>query len=178
MEGEDGSIWLNSLIPMIYVLGELSLRDQYASVLKKKAHLHKELIADNIEFSKFLEKFMDDHIPSIVTYDKDETNDSISRDLLTKLELSKTNEDLNSILMNHFNNFPLDYQLKTCNKEQKFLKSCKSTDRTHLSKVASPSLLLEASECECKTPFHISCWLVSCKYNKSILTNSIATGKV
>jgi hypothetical protein len=44
-KASDGSMWLNSLAPVVYVMDEIKLRDDYAKYFKKESHFHSDLIA-------------------------------------------------------------------------------------------------------------------------------------
>jgi hypothetical protein len=44
-KASDGSMWLNSLAPVVYVMDEMTLRNKYVDLFKKKAHLHSDLIS-------------------------------------------------------------------------------------------------------------------------------------
>jgi hypothetical protein len=59
MKAQDGTVWLDSMTPLIYSMEEITMREGYVAHYKKKAPLHKEIIDQNLEFSNNLQKILD-----------------------------------------------------------------------------------------------------------------------
>jgi hypothetical protein len=86
-----------------------------------------------------------------------------------KVELSRSNEDLDAILEEHFNNKPLKKQLKTCDSEAAYLFGCEPSKPTsEFNNVVNRGLTLNAISCKCQSFQHVSCWMRSCKHRKSV----------
>jgi hypothetical protein len=54
----DGTMWIDSLEPMIYFMDEIKPRTKYVEFFEKKAHLHSDLISENTDFSNKLQKLI------------------------------------------------------------------------------------------------------------------------